>query len=206
MRVQYSIISENTKLGKNVKIEDFCMIGRGKKKGKLIIGDNAVIRSHTVIYLGNKIGKNFMTGHGVLIREDNKIGDNVSIGTNTDIEHHIKIGNNVRVHSNCFICEHSILEDDCWIGPGVLFTNALHPKCPKVKKCLKGPIIEKGAKIGAGAILMPGVTIGENALVGSGSVVTRDVTESVVVIGNPAKEVKKIKDIKCPFGYIKRPY
>jgi len=204
------IILKNVKFGKNPKVGDFCIIGeipRGKGgRLKTEIGDNTLIRSHTVIYAGNKIGNNFQTGHGVLIREENEIGNNVSIGSHTVIEHHIKIGNNVRIHSNTFIPEYSVLEDNCWIGPGVVFTNVLHPLCPKAKKCLKGPTIKKGAKIGAGSVLLPDVTIGENSLIGAGSVVVGDIPDGVVAIGNPAKVIKKIKDLKCRYGLVKKPY
>ena len=203
-------IIKNVFVGDNVKIEDYCVFGeideRDSKNSLTIIGDNSIIRSHTVIYSGNQIGNKFETGHGVLIRGKNKIGDNVSIGSHSDIEHNIKIGNNVIIHSGVFICEYSILEDDCWVGPYVIFTNTLHPKCNMAKKCMKGPIIEKGARVGAGAILLPGVTVGENSLVGGGSIVTKDVSKGAVVIGNPAKKVGEVNKLKCVSGLMKKPY
>lgn len=204
-------IYPNVKLGKNVEIGDFVIIGippKGIKKGEIltIVGDNAVIRSHTIIYAGNIIGKNFQTGHKVMIRENNEIGNDGSIGTGTVIEHHVKIGNNVRIHSQGFIPEYSMLEEDCWLGPNVVLTNALHPLCPRVKECLKGPAIKKGAKIGANSTLLPGVVIGEYALVGAGSVVVRDVPAYKVVAGNPAKIIKDVRELKCAYGLVDRPY
>jgi hypothetical protein len=95
------------------------------------------------------IGRNSQTGHRVLIREKNRIGNDVSIGSNSCIEHHIKIEDRVRIHSQVFIAEFSVLEEGCWIGPKAVFTNAYHPLCPKVKECLRGPTIKRGAKIGA---------------------------------------------------------
>lgn len=209
-REEYTLYS-NVKLGENVIIGKYVIIGlppQGKKPGELgtVIGDNAVIRSHTVIYAGNKIGTNFSTGHGVLIRENNEIGDNVSVGTHSVIEHHVRVGDNVRIHSQAFIPEFSLLEKGCWIGPNVVFTNAYHPLCPKVKECLKGPVIEKGAKIGANVTLLPDIRIRKNALVGAGSVVVDDVPANSVVVGNPAKMIKKIKDLRCPYGLIEKPY
>lgn len=162
-----------------------------------IIGANAIIRSHTVIYGGNNIGNNFQTGHGVLVREMNRIGNNVSIGSNSVVEHHIKIGNGVRVHSNAFIPEYSILEDECWIGPNVVFTNAKYPRSADVKKCLKGPRILQNAKIGANATLLPGITVGMNAVIGAGAVVTRDVPDGKVVAGNPATIIKDVSNIEA---------
>ncbi len=125
-------IYKNVIIGKNAQIGEYVIIGeppRGYEDGELVtvIGDNCVIRSHAVIYAGNKIGNNFQTGHGINIRELNEIGDDVSIGTHSIIEHHIKIADKVRIHSNVFIPEYSYLKEGCWIGPCVTITNVLHP-------------------------------------------------------------------------------
>jgi len=182
------------------EIGPFVLIGvapRGKKPGDLptTIGPGAVIRSHTVIYAGNRIGKNFQSGHGALVREENTIGDDVSIGSGSVIEHHVVIGDGVRIHSKAFIPEYTVLEPHCWIGPNVVITNAKYPRSPLVKETLKGALVRRGAKIGANSTLLPGVEIGENALVGAGSVVTKDVPPNTVVAGNPAKFIKSISDL-----------
>ena len=154
-------------LGSDVIIEDYCILGvppRGKEEGELetVIGQGSQLRSHSVIYAGNRIGKHLQTGNKVNIRELNTIGNNVSIGTLTVIEHHINIGNNVRIHSQVFIPEYSVLEDDSWIGPNVVLTNAKYPRSPDVKKNLNGPLIRQGAKIGANSTILPGIIIGKN--------------------------------------------
>jgi acetyltransferase-like isoleucine patch superfamily enzyme len=195
-----SRIYENVALGAATVVEDFCIVGappRGARSGELptLIGDGSVLRSHTVIYAGNVIGRNFQTGNKVNIRESNRIGDNVSIGTLSVIEHHVEIADNVRIHTQVFIPEFSILEEGCWIGPNVVFTNAKYPLSPGVKDRLAGPVIRKGAKIGANVTLLPGVTIGENALVGAGSVVVRDVPPGAVVVGNPARVTRQISEL-----------
>jgi acetyltransferase-like isoleucine patch superfamily enzyme len=196
-------IYPNVSIGKNAVIEEYVIIGtppRGKKPGELltIIGDNAVIRSHTVIYAGNRIGNDFQTGHHVLVREENEIGDQVSIGTASVVEHHVKMGNNVRIHSQAFVPEMSVLEDGAWIGPNAVITNAAYPLSPNVKHELKGAIVKKNAKVGANATLLPGITIGENALVGAGAVVTKDVPPNKVVAGNPAKVINDVSNL--PYG------
>lgn len=193
-------IFKGVHLGQNAVIEDFCVIGtppRSKADGELEthIGHSAVIRSHTVIYAGNSIGDNFQTGNKVNIRELNEIGDDVSVGTLSVIEHRVKIGNGVRIHTQAFIPEFTVLEDNVWIGPNVVITNAKYPLSPEVKETLAGPTIRQGAKIGANATLLPGIVIGRNALVGAGSVVTKDVPDGAVVVGNPAKVIKVIEDL-----------
>ena len=193
-------ICENVTLGEGSFVEDYCIVGappRGVREGQLAttIGDGAVIRSHTVIYAGNTIGRHFQTGNKVNIRESNRIGNNVSVGTLSVIEHHVEIADNVRIHTQVFVPEFSVLEEGCWIGPNVVLTNAKYPLSPGVKDHLVGPVIRKGAKIGANATLLPGVVIGENALVGAGAVVVRDVPPGAVVIGNPARVVRQVAEL-----------
>lgn len=191
---------DNVDLGSGWTIEDFCIVGappRGKRGGELetVIGDNATIRSHTVIYAGNIIGRNFQTGNKVNIRESNRIGDDVSIGTLSVVEHHVEIGNGVRIHTQAFIPEFSVLEEGCWIGPNVVLTNAKYPLSPGAKDQLAGPVIRKRAKIGANVTILPGVVVGEEALVGAGAVVAKDVPAGAVVAGNPARVIRQIAEL-----------
>ncbi|NIR50632.1 transferase [candidate division KSB1 bacterium] len=193
-------ILKGVKLGADCLIEDYCIIGvppRGAAEGELktVIGAMSHLRSHSVVYAGNQIGENFQTGNKVNIRELNRIGDRVSIGTLSVVEHHVDIGNNVRIHSQVFIPEYSILEDNVWIGPNVVMTNAKYPLSPGVKEHLKGPTIKRGAKIGANATILPGVVIGENAVAGAGSVVVKDVPVGMVVVGNPARVIKTVEEL-----------
>lgn len=189
-------IYPNVKLGKNCVIEDFCVIGSPLRDGsepETIIGDEAWIRSHTVIYAGNKIGSHFQTGNKTNIREHNEIGNNVSIGTMSIVEHHVQIEDGVRIHSAAFIPEFSILKSESWVGPHVVFTNAKVPKSTDAKKNLKGPTLEKGAIVGANSTLSPAIVVGENALIGSGSNVTKDVPAQVVLHGHNASIQKDLK-------------
>ncbi len=193
-------IHDGVVLGDGAVIEDFCIIGapaRGQSPGAVPthIGPGATIRSHTVIYAGNTIGRDFATGNKVNIREANEIGDDVSIGTMSVIEHHVRIGHRVRIHSQVFVPEFSILEDDCWLGPHVVLTNAKYPHSPGVKDALEGPRICRGAKIGANATILPGVIVGVNALVGAGAVVAAHIPDNAVVVGNPARIIKTISQL-----------
>lgn len=197
-----ALIFENVAVGEGSVIEAWVILGeppRGHAAGELrtVIGQQAVIRSHSVIYAGNQIGDRFQTGHGVMVRESNEIGDDVSIGTHSIIEHHVKIGSQVRIHSNVFIPEYSVIEAGAWIGPNVVFTNALYPLSRDAKRTLTGPHILAGAKIGANATLLPGVIVGRNALVGAGAVVVDDVPDNMVVVGNPARVIKAVTEIEA---------
>jgi acetyltransferase-like isoleucine patch superfamily enzyme len=198
-------IYKNVKLGKNCKIGDFVVIGeppRDKKDGELrtVIGDNAVIRSHTVIYAGNSIGNNFNTGHHVLIRENNEIGDDFSIGSFGEIAFNVKIGKNVKFHSGCHVYESTVIEDDVSLNPGVYVLNTRFPYRPGKKPDLEPVIIRKGAIITARAILMPGIIVGKYAFVGAGSLVNKDVPDYAIVYGRPAQVKKDIRDLKDAKG------
>ncbi len=182
-------------LGDNVEVGEYVLLGYGGGS-ETFIGDDSVIRSHTVVYEGNKIGRNFQTGHGVLIRENNVIGDNVSIGSHSDIEHDITMEDDVRIHSGVFVPEYTTLKKGCWLGPGVMLTNAKYPLSKDVKKRLKGPVIGEGSIIGANATILPDVKIGRNCLIGAGAVVTEDVPDDSVVVGVPAKVLRKRSDIE----------
>jgi acetyltransferase-like isoleucine patch superfamily enzyme len=211
------VVYEPTAVGKNPVIEDFVILGKKpvgaeSTKMKLVIGDFPVIRSGTIIYAGNIIGNHFHTGDDARIRENNRIGNDVSIGAGTIIERECEIMDNVKIHSGCFIPEYTVIKENAWIGPGVIMTNVLHPPCPAFKKyaplpgkkCCYGPVVEKNAVVGAGAIILPGIVISKGSLVGAGAVVAEDVPPDSVVAGNPAKIIKKVKDIECPLGFYKQ--
>lgn len=164
-----------------------------------------LIRSHSVVYQDCKLGARLHIGHGVLIREDNIIGDDVSIGSHTVLEPNNIIGDRVRIHSNCFLSR-VYLEDDVWVGPNAVFTDDLHPPCPRYAECGKGAHVKPHAVIGANCTILPEVTIGRGAVVGAGSVVTRDILPWQVVAGNPAKVINNVVGLKCPKGFFKHPY
>lgn len=197
-------------IGENHQIGDGVIIGheptRRIQDVQLIIGKNAKIRAGTVIYKGVKIGDGLETGHGVIIREENIIGHNFKIWNNSTIDYGCNIGNDVKIHCNVYVSQFTVIEDDCILAPGVLLANDPHPGCQFYKECMKGPIIKRGAKIGIGVIILPFVTIGEESLIGAGSVVTKDIPPRTVAYGNPAKIIKSIDELRCSKGIIERPY
>jgi acetyltransferase-like isoleucine patch superfamily enzyme len=196
-------------LGEDTFVDPLAVLGkspRGEKAQGLEtrLGRECYIRCFTTIYAGVRLGDRVQTGHGTLIRENNHIGNDVSIGTNTVLEPGNRIGNRVRIHSGCFL-ELVTVEDDVFIGPNVTFADDLHPPCPKYEECVGGATVKAGASIGANATILPGVSIGREALVGAGAVVVDDVPDRAVVVGNPAKVVCDIGDLTCVMGTMK-PY
>ncbi len=190
-----AIVHPGVRLGRNAVVEDYCIIGApfaGFAGEETVIGDDAVIRSHTVIYAGNVIGNNFQTGNKANIRELNRIGNDVSIGTLSVVEHHVEIEDGVRIHTQAFIPEFCVLKRGAWIGPRVTLTNAKFPKHPDAKETLQGVVVGEDAKLGAGVTVLPGVKIGVGALVGAGSLVARDVPAGMIVKGAPAKTFRPV--------------
>ncbi len=165
--------------------------GRLPQGGVVTVGNRSKIRSGSVIYQAVTIGSEFESGHHVVIREQNKIGDRVAIWSNTLIDYGCVIGNGVKIHVNGYIAQYSVIEDDVFLAPGVIFGNDKYPVSP----LLEGPRIGKGASIGVNVTILPGVVIGAGALVGAGSVVTKDVPSGVVVAGNPARVVTSQKEL-----------
>ena len=197
----------NVHLGPRVQVEDFCVLGRparGREPGEspLVIGADSLIRSHTVLYGGVKIGARFQSGHWVLIREDTIVGDDCSIGTGSVVEFSVTIEDAVRLHSQCFVPEYSILESRCWLGPRVVVTNARFPASSRTKSSLEPVRIGRAAKVGANATLLPGIVLGAGCLVGAGAVVTRDVPEDTIVVGNPARVMGRVSELKDTVGLV----
>jgi acetyltransferase-like isoleucine patch superfamily enzyme len=149
------------------------------------IGVNSVIRSGTIIYCDVSIGDNFQSGHNVMIREKTSIGNRVGIGTSVVIEGTTIIGDDVSLQSMVYIPTNTVIGNKVFIGPNTVLTNDRYP--PTGIGGLKGPQIRDGAAIGANATLLPGVCIGEGALVAAGAIVTRDVPAHMLAIGAPAK-------------------
>jgi acetyltransferase-like isoleucine patch superfamily enzyme len=116
------------------------------------------------------------------------------------------IGNGVKIHTGVYVAQFTILEDDVFLAPGVIVTNDIHPGCPESSRCMRGPTVRRGAQVGGNVTLLPYIEIGERALIGAGSVVTKDIPPRAVAYGNPARVVGTIDDLDCDTGLVAKPY
>jgi acetyltransferase-like isoleucine patch superfamily enzyme len=148
------------------------------------LADNTVLRSASTLYRNVKIGVNFRTGHGVMIRENARIGHHVMLGTASVVDADVTIGNYVSIQSQVYISNGCAIEDHVFLGPNCVLLN---DKYPIRKGELKPVRICQGASIGGNATLLPGVTVGEGALVAAGTIVTKDVPPWHLAKGNPAQ-------------------
>jgi UDP-2-acetamido-3-amino-2,3-dideoxy-glucuronate N-acetyltransferase len=131
------------------------------------------------------------------------IGDNTKIGAFVEVQKNAFIGKNCKIQSHTFICEGVTIEDDAFVGHGVTFINDKYPRATDGNGCLQceadwkvvPTVVKKGASIGSGSTILCNVTIGEQAIVGSGSVVTKDVPAFTIVAGNPARVIKRIENV-----------
>jgi acetyltransferase-like isoleucine patch superfamily enzyme len=207
--VKLKVNNQMVTLGEGANIEANAVIGYTPCRGRnfiLTIGPEAYIRSGTIIYGGSVIGCHLETGHNVVIREENTIGDNFCIWNNSVIDYGCQIGNNVKIHNKVYVSQFTVIEDDVFIGPGVTLANDIHPGCPDALKCMQGPCIKKGAQVGVNSAVLPRVVIGEYAVIGAGSVVTKNIPDRMVAYGNPARVVGSIEDITCTNNLRDKPY
>ncbi len=144
-----------------------------------------------VVFPEVTMGEGTRLGNFVMIRSNTVIGEDCTIGSFVDIEGDVVIGHHVSLQSGCYITRGVVIEDDVFCGPRVITMNdkRISHRRPRMAFVRSAPRILRGARVGGGSVLLPGVTIGANALVGAGSVVTRDVPAGAIVAGNPARVV-----------------
>jgi acyl-[acyl carrier protein]--UDP-N-acetylglucosamine O-acyltransferase len=197
----HTIVYENVHIGDDTVIGPHSIlgeplasfyVGETDSHPPLEIGRASLIRSHSILYAGSSIGEQFQCGHRVTIREGTRIGSNVRVGTLSDIQGDCSLGDYVRLHSNVHIGQKSQIGNYVWIFPYTVLTNDPHPP----SEILDGVIVEDFAVIATMVVVLPGVRIGRDALVGAMSMVRRDVEAESVVVGNPAKPVTTVREIK----------
>jgi len=188
-------VYDDVEIGDNCIIESYCEIGysNGREKGPLKIGANARIRSHSILYAGSEIGKNLVTGHRVLIRENMKIGVDFQLGGLSGLQGDSVIGDYVKTHASVFVGQFSKIGNYVWMFPYVVLANDPHPPSDDDTK---GPEISDFAVIASHCTIFPNIKIGKGALVGAGCVLTKNLPEEQIAVGNPGKIIGHVSKIK----------
>jgi len=201
-----AVVYPGTELGEDVVIGDYAVVGKqptlGRRStasrgglGPLVVGDGARILTAAVVFAGTALGRGVIVGDQACVRERCLLGAEVVIGRGSLVENDTTIGARTRVQANAYVTAYCTLEEDVFIAPCVVTTNDNYMgRTEKRLDLLRGPTIRRGARIGAGAVLLPGIVIGEEAFVGAGAVVLGDVPARAVVVGNPARQIREVPD------------
>jgi acetyltransferase-like isoleucine patch superfamily enzyme len=197
-------IYPGTKLGADVEVGDYAVLGKQPVLGPrstagreelppLIIGDGVRILALAVVFAGTRLGDGVIVGDQACVRERCELGGEVVIGRGVFVENDVFVGERTKVQANAYVTAYSTLEEDVFIAPCVITTNDnFMGRTERRHELRKGPTIRRGARIGGGAVLLPGIEIGEEAFVGAGAVVLRDVPPRAVVVGNPARQIREV--------------
>jgi UDP-2-acetamido-3-amino-2,3-dideoxy-glucuronate N-acetyltransferase len=194
-----------TVLGSDVRLGDGCVIGKppvlatgssaaGEQPGPARLGDGVSVGAGAVVLAGAELGDGCVVGDQAHVRERTSIGAGSVVGRGASVENDVRIGERVRLQTNAYITAWSVVEDDVFVAPGVITANDPTAGRRAPGQELRGPTLRRASRIGAGAVLLPGVEIGEEAFVAAGAVVTVDVPARAVVMGVPARVVREVPE------------
>ena len=201
-----AIVYDGTVLGEGVKVLEGAVVGKqptlsprstAKREplAPTTIGDGTIVSTGAIVFAGSTIGARVILGDQSCVRERVEVGDDVVLGRGSYIENDTTVGALTKIQAEAYITAYSTLEDNVFIAPCVVTTNDnWMGRTEQRFGNIKGPTIRRGARVGGGAILCPGVEIGEEAFVGAGAVVTRDVPPRKLVVGNPARVLRDVPD------------
>jgi acetyltransferase-like isoleucine patch superfamily enzyme len=199
-----AIVHEGTVLGDGVKVLEYAVVGKQptlssrstssrEPRPPAVVDEGAIVSTGAVVFAGARVGARVILGDQSCVREGVTIGDDAVLGRGCLIENDTTIGARTRIQADAYVTAYSTLEEDVFIAPCVVTTNDnFMGRTEKRLALMKGPTIRRGARIGGGAVLCPGVEIGVDAFVGAGAVVTRDVPPRVVVVGSPARVLREV--------------
>lgn len=201
-----AIVYEGTLIGEGAKVLEGAVVGKQPtlsprstaKREPLpptVIGDGTIVSTGAIVFAGSSIGARVILGDQSCVRERVAIGDDVVLGRGSYVENDTTIGAMTKIQADAYITAYSTLEEHVFIAPCVVTTNDnFMGRTERRLSQMRGPTIRRGARVGGGAILCPGVEIGEEAFVGAGAVVTKDVPSRTVVVGNPARVLREVPD------------
>jgi acetyltransferase-like isoleucine patch superfamily enzyme len=199
-------VHPGTVLGEGVKVLEYAVVGKQPvlsprstssrdPVGPAEIGAGTIVSTGAIVFAGSRIGARVILGDQSCVRERVTIGDDVVLGRGSLIENDTTVGTRTRIQADAYVTAHSTLEEDVFIAPCVVTTNDdFMGRTERRYALTKGPTIRRGARVGGGAVLCPGVEVGEEAFVGAGAVVTRDVPPRAVVVGNPARVLREVPE------------
>jgi acetyltransferase-like isoleucine patch superfamily enzyme len=197
-------VYDGTVLGEGVRVLENAVVGNQPslaasstaKREPLpptVIGDGTVISTGAIVFAGSRIGAKCIVGDQSCIRERVTMADDCILGRGSLIENDTTVGKGTRIQAEAYVTAYSTLEDDVFIAPCVVTTNDnFMGRTEKRKSLMQGPTIRRGARVGGGAVICPGIEIGEEAFVGAGAVVTKDVPARKVVVGSPARILRDV--------------
>ncbi len=196
------VVHAGTVIGSGARLGDGCVIGKGLSLGArsttsreepapAVLGDGVTVGATAVVLAGARIGDGCVVADQAHVRERTEIGAEGLVGRGASVENDVRIGTRVKLQTGAYITAWSVLEDDVFVAPGVVLTN--DPTAGRRRgEELRGAVLRRACRIGGGAVLLPGVEVGEDAFVGAGAVVTRDVPARMVAVGVPAKAVREV--------------
>jgi acetyltransferase-like isoleucine patch superfamily enzyme len=201
-----AIVYPGTVLGEGCKILDYAVVGKQptlsprstaklEELPPLELGAGTIVSTGAVVFAGTTVGERVIVGDQACVRERCAIGDDVVIGRASLVENDTSVGARTKIQANAYVTAYSLLEEDVFIAPCVVTTNDnFMGRTEKRLELMKGPTIRRGARVGGGCVLLPGIEIGEEAFVGAGAVVIRDVPPRALVVGNPARQIREVPD------------
>jgi acetyltransferase-like isoleucine patch superfamily enzyme len=201
-----AIVHDGTTLGEGVRVLEYAVVGkqpvlsarstaRREPLPPAEIADGAVISTGAVVFAGTAIGARSIVGDQACVRERCRIGDDVVIGRGSLVENDTTVGARTKIQAEAYVTAYSTVEEDVFIAPCVVTTNDnFMGRTERRHDLVKGPTIRRGARVGGGAVICPGVEIGEDAFVGAGAVVTKDVPARMVAVGVPARAIRPVAE------------
>jgi len=203
---QNTVIYPGTVIGAGCRIGDNVVLGKQpalsprstakrEELSPLELGEGTLVSAGSIVFAGTKIGARAILGDQSCVRERCELGDEVVVGRGSLVENDTKIGARTKIQANAYVTAYSILEEDVFVAPCVVTTNDNFMGRTERRHALrKGPTIRRGARIGGGAVLLPGIEVGEEAFIGAGAVVLGDVPARALVVGNPARRIRDVPD------------